>query len=59
MKIQEDNATNMTNDLINLSHYSEWCQEDFMGEEQQSHMLAFALEGILFPVVGTIGIVGE
>ena len=56
MKMQEDNATNMTTDLIT---YSAWCQEDSMGEEQQSHMMAFFLEGILVPVVGTIGIGGE
>ena len=58
-KMQEDNATNMTTDLIALSNYSDWCQEDSMGEEQQSHILAFFLEGILVPVVGTIGIGGE
>ena len=58
-KMQEDNATNMTTDLITLSNYSDWCQEDSEGEEQQTHMMAFFLEGILVPVVGTIGIVGE
>ena len=57
--MQEDNTTNMMTDLITLSNYSDWCQAESMGEEQQSHMLAFFLEGILVPVVGTIGIGGE
>jgi len=51
--------TNTTNDLITLSNYSDWCQEDSIGEEQQSHLMAFLVEGVFVPVMGTTGIVGN
>ena len=49
------NLTNLSSVLIN---HTDWCQENKEGGEGGNHMGAFVIEGILVPIVGTVGIVG-
>ena len=60
-KLNKDNMTNLTIEVVTMTfpNHSDWCQEDNKEEEGENQLMAVLVEGILVPIVGTIGIVGR